>query len=67
MEYRTYSQHLDWLLTMARTPGWKAYAWDRAKQMQADTAGLWPGIADEVAKRMKTQSGQDDLPGHADP
>lgn len=39
-----YQQQLDWLVTMAQVPGFKAHAWRRAKELEADPTGLWPGI-----------------------
>lgn len=48
-----YDKHLEWLVAMAKTPGWKVYAWERAKAMARDESRLWSGIADDLVKRMK--------------
>lgn len=48
-----YAQQLDWLVTLARKPEWKAYAWAKAKEMDADRSGLFAGIAEDVKKRMQ--------------
>ena len=43
---------------MASTPGWKDYAWHRTKQLDADTTGLWAGIANDLVKQMKEKNAQ---------
>jgi hypothetical protein len=48
-----YRLQLDWLKCLAMIPGWKAYAWHRAKQLDADRSGLWTGIADQLVKEVK--------------
>lgn len=30
---------------LAQTPGWIAHCWRRVQELDADTSGLWPGIA----------------------
>ena len=36
-----------------KKPGWKEHAWMRAKQLDADTSGLFKGIKDDLVKEMK--------------
>jgi hypothetical protein len=38
---------------MASTNGWKAHAWHRAKEMDADPTGIWKGISKDLVNRMK--------------
>lgn len=40
-----YQAQLDHLLALAALPGWKHYAWGRAKKLDADQSGLFTGIA----------------------
>lgn len=51
-----YKKHLDWLITMARQPGFKAHAWHRAQQLDADKSGIWTGIAKELIKEINGQA-----------
>jgi hypothetical protein len=48
-----YQRTLDHLILMASTNGWKAHAWHRAKEMDADTTGIWKGISQDLVNRMK--------------
>ena len=50
MDYQT---QLDWLVTMARHPGFKDHAWFRTKQLDADPCGLWSGIAQDLIGQVK--------------
>lgn len=43
-----FQRHLDWLITMAKNPGFKGQAWHRAKLLDADPSGLWFGIKDAL-------------------
>lgn len=47
-----YALHLDHLKSLAAQPGWKAYAWNRAKDLAADPSGLWAGIDKDLAAAM---------------
>jgi hypothetical protein len=38
---------------MASTNGWKAHAWHRAQEMDADPTGIWKGISQDLTDRMK--------------
>ena len=49
-----YGQQLQHLIKLARQPGWKAYAWHRAKVLDADDTGLFRGIADDLKAAMLT-------------
>lgn len=55
-----YRKQLAWLIRMARKPGWKAQAWHRAQELDADTSGLFKGIAADLVKRMR---GRKSAPG----
>lgn len=46
-----FSQQLAWLVTMARQPGAKAYAWQRAKDLEL----LFPGMATALKDAMTGQ------------
>lgn len=46
-----FQTQLAWLVTMAQRPGFKAYAWQRSKELDA----LWPGISDALAAAMTGQ------------
>lgn len=50
-----YRKQLEWLITMAKVPGWKAYAWGRAKEL--DKVVNFKGIAAELVKVMNEQQG----------
>ena len=43
-----YDNQLAHLIKLAKTPGWKQYAWHRALQLEADNTGLWRGIAEAL-------------------
>lgn len=51
----TYQDHLTHLITMASNPGFKAHAWHRAKELDADRSGLWRGIAADLERAMRSQ------------
>lgn len=40
-----FERQLDWLIQMAKNPGAKAHAWHRAKELDADSSGLFAGMA----------------------
>ena len=46
--HREYSLQLQHLIRLARQPGWKAYAWHRAKALDAEESGLFRGIAADL-------------------
>ena len=43
-----YETQLAHLIKLAKTPGFKQYAWHRALQLEADDTGLWRGIAEAL-------------------
>ena len=43
-----YETQLAHLTKLAKTPGFKQYAWQRALQLEADETGLWRGIAEAL-------------------
>lgn len=51
-----YTRQLDWLIELAQHPGWKAYAWARAKELDADQSGLFEGIAQDLKNAMTGQA-----------
>jgi hypothetical protein len=48
----TYAKSLAHLIWMAGLKGAKQYAWQRAKQLDADPSGMYRGIADDLTKAM---------------
>ena len=53
-KFETREDHLEWLVTMASTKGWKQYAWGRAKELDS----FLPGISRELAQRMNAMAAQ---------
>ena len=49
-----YDRQLQHLINLARQPGWKAYAWERAKTLHKEESGLFRGIADDLKAAMLT-------------
>ena len=47
-----YETQLAHLTKLAKTPGFKQYAWHRALQLEADDTGLWLGIAEALKQAM---------------
>ena len=47
-----YDAQLNHLVVLAKTPGFKEYAWHRALQLEADDTGLWRGIAEALKQAM---------------
>ena len=54
----TYKQTLEHLIWMASLKGAKAYAWDRAKKLEADPTGIWQGITADLTKAINEKSGK---------
>ena len=50
MDYQT---QLDWLITMASNPGFKQYAWNMAKQCEADHPGIAQALKDHMIGQVK--------------
>jgi hypothetical protein len=53
MDY--FNRHLQHLAELARKPGFKAHAWARAKALDADTSGLFSGMAAALEREMTGQ------------
>ena len=49
----TFQKQLDWLITMSKHPAWKAHAWKRAQELDAEQSGLYAGIKDALVKAMR--------------
>lgn len=52
----TYEHTLARLIQLAKNPGWKAWAWDYAKTLDADSSGYFAGIADALKAAMTGQA-----------
>ena len=52
----TYLSTLAHLVKMASTNGWKAHAWYRAKELEADPIGIFKGISQELTQIMKAKN-----------
>jgi hypothetical protein len=50
-----YQETLEWLVHLAKQPGWKAQAWHRAKELEACPTRLWLGIKTDLTNHMKAQ------------
>jgi hypothetical protein len=51
-----YRAQLDHLIALAKTPGWKRYAWARAQELEAERSGLYAGIAAALTAAMTGQA-----------
>jgi len=47
-----YDKALAHLIKLAKTPGFKDYAWRRAKEMERCETGMWQGIAADLKQAM---------------
>jgi len=54
---------LDWLITMSKHEAFKAHAWHRAQELDADQSGLFTGIAEELKAHMLKLNKQRQLIG----
>ena len=52
MTSEEYERQMAHLMRMAQNPGFKPYAWARAKEPAACGSRLFTGIADDLAQRM---------------
>ena len=50
-----YDKALAHLIKLAKTPGWKEYAWSRAKELERCETGMWQGIAADLKQAMLAQ------------
>ena len=51
-----YDKALAHLIKLAKTPGWKEYAWSRAKELESCRTGMWQGIAADLKQAMLARS-----------
>jgi hypothetical protein len=51
-ELAHFYRQLDHLVRLASTPGWKEYAWARAKELERQSA-MWAGIAQALTAEMQ--------------
>ena len=47
-----YEISLAHLVKLAKTPGFKEYAWSRAKELESCRTGMWQGIAADLKQAM---------------
>lgn len=57
-----YQDALAHLCRMAALPGWKHYAWARAKELDADQSGLFAGIAADLKAAMQADESTEPAP-----
>ena len=50
-----YDAQLNHLVVLAKTPGFKEYAWKRALELDRCETGMWKGIAQELKEHMLAQ------------
>jgi hypothetical protein len=48
-----YKKQLEQLVKLSQHEGWKAYAWNRAKELDAHPSGVYSGLAADLVERMK--------------
>ena len=51
-----YQETLEWLVHLAKQPGWKAQAWHRAKELESCSTHLWRGITQDLIQQMKERN-----------
>lgn len=47
-----YDKALAHLIKLAKTPGFKEYAWHRAKELESCRTGMWAGISEDLKQAM---------------
>ena len=50
-----YDAQLNHLVVLAKTPGFKEYAWHRSLELDRCETGMWKGIAQELKEHMLAQ------------
>lgn len=50
---KAFAEHLEWLVTMAMTPGWWQHSRCRARELEAHESRAFVGITDAVRERLK--------------
>lgn len=48
-----YKKQLEQLVKLSQQEGWKAYAWNRAKELDLHPSGVYLGLAADLVQRMK--------------
>lgn len=47
-----FQEQLDWLIKTSKEAGWKPYAWDKAKRLEACDTGMYRGLRDALTVAM---------------
>ena len=57
MRCEVYRKQLDHLVHMAKSDlrAWQVYAWQRAKELEANPSGLWLGITTDLTQAINGQ------------
>lgn len=50
---KAFAEHLEWLVTMAMTPGWWQHSRCRARELEAHESRAFVGITDAVRAELK--------------
>lgn len=53
-----FAEMLAHLVSLANSPGWKAYAWARAKELANERTGIYAGIDEKLRVAMIAKSGK---------
>lgn len=48
-----YNKQLEQLVKLSQHEGWKAYAWNRAKELNDHPTGVYRGLAADLIKTMR--------------
>ena len=48
-----YNKQLEQLVKLSQHEGWKAYAWNRAKELDDHQTGVYRGLAADLIKTMR--------------
>jgi len=59
MTSEEYERQMAHLMRMAQNPGFKQYAWARAKELDGCQSRLYKGIAEDLALRMRVGEKKD--------
>lgn len=51
-----FNKQLQHLVALAKTPGFKEYAWGRAKQLERCETGMWAGMAQALTAAMQAKA-----------
>jgi len=50
---KAFAEHLEWLVTMAMTPGWWQHSRRRARELEVDESRAFIGITEAVRVELK--------------